>query len=660
MADGQGTTHHIRLGDYYYLIKPGTYRKTQAPMFGPRFTTGDPDWNNLSLWQHWAQRCWIGGVDAPEWEDDAMFDKSIGIDTTNHEVLLLARDLGPSNATRTGAANYNLATEAGTSHKREFFTWSGSSDTEKLYCLSYDSAPGSADSLLFRWTGSAWTLVNTFTRDCRSVARFRSAVIFGTSSGNLRRMTGSPGSESFSDVAKPSGVTDTPYVMKAWRGQLWVGFGQDIWRLKRDLTWDGSTAFYEGSDITRYTGMELHLGFLYICSNNGHIFRSDGNNTFDMWSMESGTQIQSMRSFDGRLFIACRDPLEGTTAAEAVLYQFTGAAVTELKRFGKVGVEMSFGKLRTVGGRMFMGASSLWGFQDGFGIGMYDPVEDSYHMFATNRLAATYTGGTEQVKWIVDDVVLFNEYLWVTVRGYGVFRTRYTVRDVERFLSTYDNSAVGGTAPNGGWLESSEFDAGTPGMLKLWNAIILDIDVPSTATSIGVDYSVDNGANWVAAGSHTGDGTTKRLIKTFPLGSSSTGGVYSASLKYRLRLHTTDSSRTPAIRGLVVRYLPVPEPNWVWNFDIVLSDEQILLDGTVQNPDNATKLAALETAFRAQNLLHFVDIDGTKWASGTGTQVGVLIQSMQHIVTHIGPTSEGSLERDIRIQLIETVEAYAS
>lgn len=655
MADGQGTTHHIRIGSQYYLVKPGTYRKRPAPLFGPRFTTGDPDWNNLSLWQHWAQRCWIGGIDAPLWEDDAMFDKSIGVDTTNHEVLLLARDLGPSNATRTGAANHDLSEEAGTSHQREFFKWGGSSSTEALYCLSYDSAPGSADSLLFRWATNTWTLVATFSRDCRSVARFRSAVIFGTSGSVLRRMTGSPGSESFSDVAKPSGVTDTPRVMKSWRGQLWVGFGTDIWRLKRNLDWDGSTAFYEGADITQYTGMELHLGFLYICSSNGHIFRSDGNNTFDMWTMEPGTQITSMRSFDGRLFFSCRDPLEGTDAAEAVLYQFSGAAVTELKRFGKIGIEMSFGKLRTLGARMMMGASSLFGFADGFGVAMYDPVEDSYHIFAANRGSATYTGGTEQVKWIVDDIVWHRDYLWITVRGHGIFRTPYSVRDVERFVATYDNTAAGGTAPNGGWIESSEFDAGTPGLRKLWNAFVIDVDLPSTATTVGVDYSIDGGLNWVAVGTITKTTSATRYQSVLPIGT--TGGIYGSTFKYRLRLHTTDPTRTPQVRGLIVRYLPVPEPNWVWSFDLVLSDEQILLDGTVQRPDNAAKLAELEASFRAQSLIYFVDIDGTAWAN-SGTDPGVLIQDIQSIVTNISPTGE-TLERDLRVTLIEAVEDYS-
>ncbi len=650
-----GVTHHVKIGNDYFLIKPGTYRKRTAPMFGPRFTTGDPDYNNLSFWQHWVQRCWIGGFDAPEWQDEAMFDKSVGVDTSYHEVLLLARDLGGSNANRV-AANYNLSQESNVDHTRHFFTWAGSAAAEGLYCLSMDSASGGAnDARLFRFNGTAWVQVNSFTRDCRSFARWNTKVYFGTSTGNLRKMTGSPGSESFADVAKPAGKTDTPRAMRFWRGQLWVGFGDELWRMNRDETWDGSTAFYTGADVTQYSGFEPHLGFLYISTSNGHILRTDGNNTFDMWSMESGTQITSIRSFDGRLFVACKDPLEGSSASEAVLYQFTGAAVTELKRLGRIGVESTFGRLRALGGKLLMGAPSLFGFETGFGVTMYDPVEDSYHIFASNRDNATYAGGTEQVKWCVDDVIWFQNYLWVSVRGHGVFRTKYTVRDVQDLQATYDNTTAGGVYPNGGWLESSDFDAGTPGLRKLWNAVVVDIDLPTTDTTVRLDYSIDGGDTWTTVATATKTGAAQRYQKTFRLGGAA-GGIYAARFKYRLVLKTTNAQYSPAVRGVSVRYLPVPDPNWIWEMTLVLSDKQTLLDGTLDTPNNTNKLAALQTAFRAQSLTTFTDVDGTQWE--VGGDPGVLIQSLDVSRPFLDASSKGALEGEVRIVLAEAVEDY--
>lgn len=654
---GVGTTHHVKIGGDYFIVRPGSYHQKSAPVFGPRFTTGDPDYSSLSFWQHWVQRCWIGGFDAPEWQDEAMFDKSVGVDTSNHEVLLLARDLGADPTYRT-AHNYDLTEEVGSEHKREFFTWSGDGDSEKLYCLSYDSgAGGNDDARLFRFVPGDWELVHTFGRDCRSVARWGNRVYFGTAGTVLQYMDGSPGSEVFHDVDKPDGVDAIPRAMRVWRGQLWVGFDDALWRLQRNNTWDGSTAFYEATDVSRFSGMEPHLGFLYFSSANGHILRTDGNNTFDMWSMEPGTEITSIRSFDGRLFVACRDPLEGTAASEAVLYQFTGAAVTELKRLGEIGVENSFGKLRAIGGRLMMGSSSLFGFEGGFGLTMYDAVEDSYHIFASKRDATNYPdGGTEHPKWIVDDVIWFGGYLWASVRGYGIFRTPYTVRDVSEFLALYDNSAAGGVASNGGWLESSEFDAGTPGLRKLWNAIVLDVDLPTTDTSVEVEYSLDGGDSWVSAGTATLDvvGQT-RYQKLFRLGGA-TGGVYSSTFKYRLILETTDSTYSPAVRGIGVRYLPVPEPNWIWDMTLVLSDNQELLDGTTEQPNNDTKLSNLKDAFRDQSLVTFTDIDGVEWE--VGGDPGVLIQTLDVQAPFVGPSSDGALEYEVRITLIEAVEDY--
>lgn len=658
-------THAVRLGANWYLVKPGSYRRRPAPMFGARFTTGDPDWNNLSMWQHWVQRTWIGGFDASEWQDEAMYDKAVGIDTSYPEILLLARDLGPNGVGgERSTDNWDLD---GNVRIHEFFIWNGVDNTGRsdLYVLTHNNAGGNA--YLHRWVNSTtdWTLVHTFTSmEVKSVAEWRRRMYFGTNGANLTIMAGEPGSETFSTVAKPAGVTDLPYMMKGFRERLYVGFGNDIWRMKPDGSWDGSTVFYEAAGVDFLVSADEHLGFLYMASNNGHILRTDGNNTFDMWKMESGSVPHSIRSFDGRLFIATQDPLEGTDASEAVLYQFSGAAVTELKRFGDPGVEMNLGRLRAIGGRLMFGAPSLMGFEDGFGLTMYDPVEDSYHIFASSRqVASQYPGGTEQKNWIVDDVIWTRDYLWCAVRGYGVFRARYQVRDVERELAVYHNDPDGTPeAPqNTGFLESSEFDAGTPGLLKLWNAIIVDADLPSTDTLIYIDYSLDGGETWVLAQMIEKTGAATRYRVVIPLDAQN-GGIYNTTFKYRVRLRTTDDTKSPAVRGIIVRYLPVPEPSWMWDMTLVLSEDQELLDGSAQSPNNVTKLAALDDAYRDQQLIFFEDIDGTRWADNdTGNDLpGVLIHSMERRVPIVTANASGhdDIESEINITLLEAIEHY--
>jgi hypothetical protein len=656
MPPGVRTTHHVKIGDHYYLVKPGTYRRRPAPMFGARFTTGDPDYSLLTAWQYWAQTCWVGGFGAETWADDAMYDEGIGIDSSQHEVMVLSRDLGPNTGpvTRNSSGNWDLnAGDSGVAH-RKFVIFN-----DTLYLLQ---AGSSTTSRLYKFdTGTAtWSLIRTFSQVVRDACEFAGYLVFGDDGTTLTRMDTS---ETFTTFAKPASVTATAYVVQEYGGKLYCGFNNKIWRLKEDFTWDGSTAFYAAVGVNYITQAEIHLGFLYLASENGHVLRTDGNNTFDLWQFEPHVKLRGMRSFDGRLFIMAGENLAGTTSMQSVLYQFSGSAVTELKRWGKVGLDVTPTRLRAFQGKLFFGASSLLGMSDtadgGFGIAMYDPIEDAYHLFATMRDGATYSAGTEGINHVVDDVMYWKGYLYCVVRGHGVFRTLWSYKDVTRYQATYDTSVTGAIEPhhNGGWYKSSDFDAGTPGLLKLWNAITVHVDLPTTACMATIWYSLDGGENWTNLGDVTKDDPVEtRYAKTYKIQDGSETLARSTRFKYRILLKTSDTTRTPQLRGVIVRYLPIPEPNWVWDMTLVLSEEQELLDETIESPDNETKLAALETAFREQNLVAFTDATGTAYASGGGA--GVLIQSMEERIPHIDASSHGELEREIAISIMEMVDEY--
>lgn len=657
MADGVGTTHNIRLAGQHYLIRPGTYRKSPAPLFGARFTTGDPDYNNLSMWQHWVQSCWVGGFGAETWRDDAMFDEGAGIDASQHEVMLLTRDLGP-NANR-AVDNWDLTGEAGPTSNyknRQFVVFNG-----KLYCLEPDDSGSFGYFWRYNDGTATWTQIYAFGVYTPSVMEFGSYLVFGTEGANLVRMDTA---EAFTTIAKPGGVSDAVWAMQTYRERLYVDFRGKWYRLKPDFTWDGSTVFYETTGVFRYAvAMTVHLGMLYVGTYNGHIYRTDGNNTFDIWQFEDGQAIDSMRSFDGRLFVATSEALAGTDTQQAVLYQFTGSAVTELKRWGRVGSYVNVGNMRVFSGRLFFGAPSLLGMDDGFGIAMYDPREDAYHLFSTNHDGTTYPGGTVHQRWLVSDVMFYRGYMYAAVAGHGVFRTQWSYRDASRFLATYDTTPAGGSVAslNGGWYVSSDFDAGTPGLLKLWNAITVHVDLPTNACSAYVDYSTDGGVTYTALGSVTKDTAATRYSKMLMFPS---GGLRSTRLKYRITLRTTDTTRSPALRSVTVRYLPLPEPGWRWEFQVIISDRQELLDHTREVPNIQTldaagveaKIDAIENAFRSQALVNFVDVDGQEWTVGGGA--GVLVLDMTKDFPVPGPNSDGAQEALIRVVLIEAVEAY--
>lgn len=653
MPDGVGTTHHIRLAGEHYLIRPGTYRKAPAPLFGSRFTTGDPDYNNLSMWQHWVQQCWIGGFGAETWRDDAMFDEGVGVDTTQHEVMVLSRDMGPATS-RAGTPNWDLD---GQNMAREFIVFNNN-----LYVLSFGNTDGSVPARLYKFVPAGptyWTLIKTFTERVRSFCVFGAYLVFGDHGNTMNRMSTA---EAFTTFAKPAaGNNLVPYTMKVYRGKLYVPFGNQVWRLKPDFTWDGSTAFYTAEGVNYIHKSEIHLGFLYFGSQNGHILRTDANNTFDIWQFEPGIGLSGMRSFDGRLFVSCTEGLDGTTATQAVLYQFTGAAITELKRWGRVGKDIMTGNLRVFGSRLYFGAGNLLGMGDanGFGIAAYDPREDAYHLWSTHQTATN--PGTEGINFTVDDVFFWKGYMYASVRGTGIWRTKFSYKDVSRYQATYDTTAQGAAvgSKNGGWYESSDFDAGTPGLLKLFNAITIHVDLPTAACTAFVEYSLDGGVTWGLAGGTTaaatvdGTGRVRKVIKF------QNGGLRSTRLKYRITLRTTDTNRSPQLRSVVVKYLPLPEPNWRWDFSVIISDEQELLDGTVQTLDAAAiaaKVNAIENAFRSQSLVNFKDVDSQEWTIGGGA--GVLVLDMRKEYPHPGADSEGPKEAIIQVALIEAVEAY--
>lgn len=653
MVDQVGVTHHVKLGGEHYLIKPGTYRKVSAPLFGSRFTTGDPDYNTLSFWQHWVQSCWIGGIGAEEWQDDAMYDEAVGVDTSQHEVAVLSRDLGPSDRT---TGNWDLD---GDEAIKVFTVFNN-----KLYALQVPGSGGSAGVLskLYRLDNATdtWVKVKDFTEQVSWMTPFGGYLVFGDAGTTMNRMDTS---EVFTTFDKPSGETAIAYWLQEYRGHLYTAFGRDIYRLKSDFTWDGATAFYTAEGVDYINQMEVHLGYLWMASSNGHILRTDGNNTFDMWVFPPHVDIWSIRSFDGKLWIAAGDAIDGTTAEEGILYQFTGSAVTEAKRWGRVGVDCTPGKLRVIGHRMMWGASALGGMGDynGFGVFVYDPVEDALSMQCSNQDGAAYPAGTDNVWQAVDDVAYYRGYIYASVRKYGIFRTKWHFRDLTRELATYDTTAAGATvgALNGGWLTSSDFDAGTPGLEKLWNAITVHADLPDASCSVFMEYSTDGGVTWATAGSVTKTGVATRYRTTLKLKDAADDPVTAPRLKWRMTLRTTNTNYSPQVRAVHVQYLPLPEPNWQWHMTLVCSEQQELLDGSIQTVDASAKIDALEALYRAQIPFYFQDVDGTEWVDEGGTDVpGVLMVAFDKRLAHIGPSADGDLEGEVAITLIEAVEEY--
>ena len=651
-----GVTHHIKLNGRYYMVKPGTYQQRVAPQFGARFTSGDPDYNNLSMWQHWAQKCFIGGMDAEEWADDAMYDKGYGVNTTEHEKVTLSRDL-----VRGSGGGWTLSSADGTPPLlTRFFIYNNI-----LYSLTM--AQTGNPSKLWKYTPSTqtWAQVTIPADMCaRSVATFDGKVYIGglKTTGGAYLIYGSGALSSWTTRANPAGVTAGVYAMHAFQRKLYVAYGTQVWREKEDQTWDGNTVFYkadQNSDSNTISQFEVHLGFLYFISQNGHVHRTDGNTTFDIWSWDGQTFGVSIKSFDGRLFCITFEYTDTVDTGYGVLYQLSGSAMTELKRWGKITETNVIRNAVVYNRKLYYGASNLFGMADGFGVACYDPLEDAHSIVASNRDGVTYpAGGAAKPNRAVDDVIFFQGRMFAIIRGFGAFTTTFSPHDNRRptpttgTARTFDITAAGGgeAADNGGVFFSSTYDAGTPGLKKLWRKIVVDYFLPSSTCSIIPSYSLDNGVTWtnLAAINTTSGVTNQRARYEFFLNNK-----VSVSLKLKFTLRSTDQNSTPTFHGWVVSYIPIPEPNWLWTFTILLVEKIVLMDGTVETMDPEDEANLLKGMYRNKALVNFVDPFGRSWASSD--QPGVMIHDMT--LWHPDLTTQ-PVEGEVQVTLLAAVETY--
>ena len=747
----------VQLAGVDLRVVPGSYRKRAAPMFGSRFATGNPDYSNLSFWQHHAQASWIGGLDAPLWTDNAMFDKAVGVDTTMPDGMRLARELvscvmptGGANDIRffivagdyvycvqgfgTTVSNFatkiwrlvpgatygagswvleldmtNLRATYGTVYSlgNDFvlvlvgLARTGKTNMSTVIVASNGTLSGEVNVLMPATSPLAATpsvfwaneLTVAVHRDIASGGTFTLSVAGGTTSAiawNASAATVDTAVTTAGGIACT--VTGTGTVADPWviifatppvsvtingasltvtvtrlvantnvMGQpytlglfCFVPFGRYIWQFTTAATWNGTTPFWTWNDLhgAEVVAAELDFGQLYWLSKDGHLARTDGAAIQEVWRFDPGVYGVSLKSYDGRLYIGTYES-DGTVASvgEGVIYQLAGGALTQLKRWGKVNRATVIGAMATHDRKLYYSAGGLFGFQDGLGVAVYDSTEDAHSIYATNSDIATYPDATGKgVDWIVDALFFHGGYMFVAVRRYGIFRTAVRVRDIEQGLARFDISKAGSdlVSLSGGWLISSDFDAGAPGLSKMWRSITIRADLPDSDCGVLAECSLDGGVQWYVAGE-----LTKMMGRTFTQRTFVLPQWTSTRLRWRLTLRSTHSETSPKVTFVLVSYVPLPEPNWMWSFSAVIADSVEGQNGETLTMDVNVVRSVLEVAWRSGTLVAFTDLDGTQWATGGGT--GVLMYDMSEDV--VSPSLP--LECRVHVTLIEGVEQYS-
>ena len=704
--------YHVVLNGQGLILNPYGHSKVPAPLFGARVSGGDPSYNSLNIWQHWTQTCWAGGLGADEWTDDSMYTDAVGIDTTIHERAFLSRDLTRPTGGTLNAGSLDVV--------RKFYIFNG-----VLYCLTLPAADGVTSYLWgFTKATSTWALVKTFTNwRARCIFAWNLRLVIGGEQGQLQHAATASGT--YTTVNPPAGVTDPVTALGGFNQRLYVAYGQHVWRRKADFSLDGSTVFYDAVGTDVINNFKVHLSALYFSSRDGHVFRTDSNNTFDIWAWDAHTYITTMQSYDGKLFIGTYEYTDTTDLGQGVLYQLTGSAMTQLKRWGGFARATSIGGMIVYDRKLYYGASGLWqmnktsGGSDlgGFGVAVYDSVEDAHSIWATNKDTTTYPDASGNGRdWVVDDVAFFGGILHASVRKSGLFVTPLAYRDFLTASATYDTTTTTASgASSTGFIRSSDYDGGTPGLLKLWKQILLQADLVSDNVSVKVYYSLDKGLSWsgaytmsrtltgvvnttVAGTAVTGTGTffrrevqpgdsirfgtQTRTVLTVNSNTSitltATGGalqtgvaakhnkirfsyafqlqdVRSPRMQYRLELNTTNGAESPVVRGISISYLPQPEPNWMWKLQFNLSDKMQLLDGTVITNNVDAIITMLDGLYRGQRITTFTDIDGVNWEVGGAP--GVIVYDYQ--VNRFVPSVSGQVsEATVYVTLLETAESY--
>jgi hypothetical protein len=391
-----------------------------------------------------------------------MYQEGVGLDTTLHEQMSLSRDLSLCTNGDLDAASLD--------YERRFIIFKKSNGNKRLYCLTLteDSDPNGSKLWKYTLSTNSWALVKTFSQHATCITEHSSEMAIGFTNGKIKSTSNPDNASSWVNRNPPKGEKNAVRAMKRYRQRLYVSYGRTVYRRKWNWKVDGKTEFYDPQGGGAIVTMEEHLGFLYMGSQGGHIHRTDGNNTFDLWSWDGGTEVVSLRSFDGRLFVGTYEFNDDKKLGIGGIYQMTGSAVTRLKKWGEIDRSTTMGQFTEYDRHLFYGSNALWSMNKnaagtdlgGFGIAIYDPIEDAHSIWATNKDSTTYadTSGTG-ADWIVDDIIYYRGKMFASVRGFGIFYTPKTYRDYRTGTVQYDITTTAATgSANNGFLVSSEYD----------------------------------------------------------------------------------------------------------------------------------------------------------------------------------------------------------
>lgn len=187
-----------------------------------------------------------------------------------------------------------------------------------------------------------------------------------------------------------------------------------------------------------------------------------------------------------------------------------------------------------------------------------------------------------------------------------------------------------------GFLDSSRIGGNTPLIDKIWSSITVETEQLDGAHTIRlyITSAVEQDEQWTSLGEMTkADGLKKEFVLP--------QGFFAPWIRYRIELITTDDTKTPVVKSVMVKYVPTAINKWQWAFGILAYDNLLLMD-KIREKRRGSEIMNDLLALRGEGVIQFVDVDET--------QYDVIITDIRKEHPLI---DKGSLEAVVMLELLE-------
>ena len=391
--------------------------------------------------------------------------------------------------------------------------------------------------------------------------------------------------ESATNFALPDGASGECALLCLWGGYLWAAYGPYVYYTNTPgATGADWTQVEIGLTGERVTGLAGLGDYLYVATERELVYVGFGDAVLGVtvWGSPSPSNGKGMMHYQGQIFIPLQESLirfdgsamlpigvdlnEGLPAAK----QGNVAALTSTNNWLLMGVNPR--DATTEGGTVWAWTTQGW--------------HHIAHLPPTMQISCLYYRRS-------------NQRLYVGTSTGHIFSL--FLPDVAGVVATVSPEF----APHG-WMETDWFFGGLKEVEKDFESVYISGEDFAAGQFAQVYWKDDDSTGWELLG--TVDSNRQELrwanYNTRPS---------SRQLKIGIALYTRSNTLSPVIRAVRVKYHPMVNDWFRWNFPILVSDNQQMPDGTI-NPQTASQMAAhLDEMITRIPPFIYQDVDGVQY-----------------------------------------------